>query len=98
MATKAEKTILGELLEETRANRELRHAQGEVLARLDERTLAMKERIDETTTGLHGRIDGVEERIDSRVNRKATLVAGVVATVVGVILTFAFGAMGWPNG
>ena len=81
--TKNEKTVLDIVLGEVRDNRSEVQEHGKVLARLDERTLAIQRRID-----------GVE----SRTNRRSATVAAVVSVVVGVILTFAFNAMGLPRG
>ena len=109
MTTKAEDTILGELLRETRANRVVRQEQGEVLARLDERTQAIQSHLESTVTDLHGRISGVENRFEdrvkaveqrfgSRITRRSATVASVVVVIVGVVLTFALNAIGYPNG
>ncbi len=81
--TKNEKTVLDIVLEEVRDNRSEVQEHGKVLARLDERTLAIQRRID-----------GVE----SRTNRRSATVAAVVSVVVGVVLTFAFNAVGMPRG
>lgn len=81
--TKQETNILDHLLQELKNHRSDVQEHGEVLARLDERTLA-----------IQTRIDGVE----SRVNRRSASVAAVVTIVIGVFLTFTLNAMGWPRG
>lgn len=81
--TNQEKTVLDILLQEVRDNRSEVQGHGKVLARLDERTLAIQRRID-----------GVE----SRTNRRSASIALIVSVVVGVILTFALNAIGYPNG
>ena len=79
---KGEKTVLDLVLEELKGHREEVKGHGEVLSRLDERTLH-----------IQARIDGVEKRTDKR----STAVSAIVATVIGGIVTFAFQALGWPR-
>ena len=80
--TKGEKTVLDSLLEQLKEHRLEVQAHAEVLARLDERTFH-----------IQTRIDGVE----SRINRRSIATSAAVATVIGVVVTFAFQALGWPR-
>lgn len=81
--TKGEKNVLDHLLSELMSHRKDVQKHGVVLARLDERTIAIQRRID-----------GVE----ARVNRRSSAIAAIVAVIVGVGLTFALNAMGYPRG
>jgi len=85
--TKHEKTVLDHVLEEIKDHRTEVQEHGKVLARLDERTVAIAKQVD-----------GVELRVESRINRRSAMVAAIVSVAIGVVLTFAFTAMGWPSG